>query len=712
MRATATSCAASPAERSPPLPAAQPWHHAGPPQQPILAGANSWLYVPLLHASTGDLAADTLAAWRAAPQAMPWWDEARATLAAAPPQSPELLIEALRQHPAPHGAAAAAALTAARASLPRPTQVHLGWACRQLAEPTGYIPAAPQEVLLQIYGGLALAAALDQHSNRFRVPPLAPVAAPPLAHPRPAPAAPSTGAVVPVPDSDEERAFTGEGPPSPTPSTISDDRSQLDRPEHTPPPAAASAIPARAWAWLDSLDLAAELRRPCAVTRSPPAFLRAHLSRAFLVPMRILTQSRATQLQQQRAWTLFLLIPRLLLHRSPDRGAEGRAALLQRAAHFQAGAWENLYGAIPPAAPRPASPAPVNPQTRRHAQACAQVRQGNLSRARHTLTNPALAPGTPATLAALRDPDRRPPQLRRPIPDHLTRPLPAPPLRLTPAEIGDALRTAKRGAAPGLSGSTMDHYKVLLEDEEAFAHLTAMVNKLANADVPAPVLEALARARLTALTKPGGGIRGIATGEAFRRLTSRVLARHFATQFDLATRPFQFALQTRAGTDALATILRYCTDANPAATVVCLDGRSAYDTVSRAAVLAKVHECTPALLPYVKAFYGAQSSYSWFDNQGTVHDIVQGEGLEQGDSLAPALFALAQHEALVHASRTLPAGDRLYAYLDDICVLTTRDHARHAYDVVSRAIEGHAGIASNVGKTRVYHQDPGPPPQA
>ncbi|CAL1156747.1 unnamed protein product [Cladocopium goreaui] len=486
VRATATSCAASPAERSPPLPAAQPWHHAGPPQQPILAGANSWLYVPLLHASTGDLAADTLAAWRAAPQAMPWWDEARATLAAAPPQSPELLIEALRQHPAPHGAAAAAALTAARASLPRPTQVHLGWACRQLADPTGYIPAAPQEVLLQIYGGLALAAALDQHSNRFRVPPLAPVAAPPLAHPRRAPAAPSTGAVVPVPDSDEERAFTGEGPPSPTPSTISDDRSQLDRPEHTPPPAAASAIPARAWAWLDSLDLAAELRRPCAVTRSPPAFLRAHLSRAFLVPMRILTQSRATQLQQQRAWTLFLLIPRLLLHRSPDRGAEGRAALLQRAAHFQAGAWENLYGAIPPAAPRPASPAPVNPQTRRHAQACAQVRQGNLSRARHTLTHPALAPGTPATLAALRDPDRRPPQLRRPIPDHLTRPLPATPLRLTPAEIGDALRTAKRGAAPGLSGSTMDHYKVLLEDEEAIAHLTAMVNKLANADVPPP----------------------------------------------------------------------------------------------------------------------------------------------------------------------------------------------------------------------------------
>lgn len=71
----------------------------------------------------------------------------------------------------------------------------------------------------------------------------------------------------------------------------------------------------------------------------------------------------------------------------------------------------------------------------------------------------------------------RPPQLRRPILDHVLRPLPAPPLRLTPAEVGDALRTAKRGAAPGLSGSTMDHYKVLLEDEDAFAHPKEVVNR-------------------------------------------------------------------------------------------------------------------------------------------------------------------------------------------------------------------------------------------
>ena len=54
--------------------------------------------------------------------------------------------------------------------------------------------------------------------------------------------------------------------------------------------------------------------------------------------------------------------------------------------------------------------------------------------------------------------------------------------------------------------------------------------------------------RLTALRKPNGGVRGVATGDVFRRA--------FSGELDSATRPFQFALQTRAGTDSLAAMLR------------------------------------------------------------------------------------------------------------------------------------------------------------
>lgn len=144
--------------------------------------------------------------------------------------------------------------------------------------------------------------------------------------------------------------------------------------------------------------------------------------------------------------------------------------------------------------------------------------------------------------------------------------------------------------------------------------------------------------------------------------------------------------------------------------MVSLDGRSAYDSISRAAFLTKTQEVAPSLLPYVRAFYGHRSTYYWWDDAGTRHAIHQGEGCEQGDALAPALFALGQHDALAAADRCLQPGDQLAAFLDDLYVITTPDRAREAFDTVARAVEGHAGIASNLGKARVYNRAGGAAP--
>jgi hypothetical protein len=105
-----------------------------------------------------------------------------------------------------------------------------------------------------------------------------------------------------------------------------------------------------------------------------------------------------------------------------------------------------------------------------------------------------------------------PPDPLRPLPDNL--PYFAPPLSLslTPDEVAEALRTAKRRAAPGLSGLTSDHLKVFLDHPEAFPLLASALSQLANAEPAEPVLRALAQSRLTALSKPGGGVRGISTG--------------------------------------------------------------------------------------------------------------------------------------------------------------------------------------------------------
>ena len=416
-----------------------------------------------------------------------------------------------------------------------------------------------------------------------------------------------------------------------------------------------------------------------------------------------------------RAWKLFLLTPRLLFHRPPGPGRLERGALCQRADDFLAGRWPALLtSACACRVTRPAPPSPTTDvgkaATRRRLRACSQVQSGDLSRARATLTSSPLAPGTAATLEALRDPNRRPPTLQRPIPEEVLTSCTPAPVQLSARELADSLRTAKRGAAPGLSGATAEHYKLLLEDPAAFQLFVSLANALAQAVAPADILQALSLARLTALQKPGGGVRGIATGDALCRLVSRTLARHFADVLDQATRPFQFALKARAGTDALAGLITAALDLDPECTVVSLDGRAAYDSISRAAFLSQVRSSVPSLLPFAKAFYGQTSTYYWWDDGGTRHTIAQGEGCEQGDALAPALFALGQHAGLLAAATQLQPGETLAAYLDDLYILTSPTRARTCLDAVSRAVHAHSGIAANLGKTRVFHRAGGPPP--
>ena len=70
-------------------------------------------------------------------------------------------------------------------------------------------------------------------------------------------------------------------------------------------------------------------------------------------------------------------------------------------------------------------------------------------------------------------------------------------------------------------------------------------------------------------------------------------------------------------------------------------------------------------------FYGLTSTYLWEDDEGTTHKIMQGEGGEQGDAMMPFLFSLGQHPALEAVQAQLIPGEFLFAYLDDIYVVSS-----------------------------------------
>ena len=78
--------------------------------------------------------------------------------------------------------------------------------------------------------------------------------------------------------------------------------------------------------------------------------------------------------------------------------------------------------------------------------------------------------------------------------------------------------------------------------------------------------------------------------------------------------------------------------------------------------------------------------------------------------MMPALYALAQHDALAAAASQLEEGERIFAFLDDLYVVTTRDGARSAFETVAGEVETRAGVRSHLGKLRAWCRSPAPRP--
>eukprot|EP00973_Karenia_brevis_P032268 4448510-Karenia_brevis.AAC.1 len=72
-----------------------------------------------------------------------------------------------------------------------------------------------------------------------------------------------------------------------------------------------------------------------------------------------------------------------------------------------------------------------------------------------------------------------------------------------------ALRGAGRGSAADLAGARYEHYRVLMEDEDAWSAFCLLIQEFARAQLSDPVLQALRLGRMTALREDNGRVRGI-----------------------------------------------------------------------------------------------------------------------------------------------------------------------------------------------------------
>ena len=234
---------------------------------------------------------------------------------------------------------------------------------------------------------------------------------------------------------------------------------------------------------------------------------------------------------------------------------------------------------------------------------------GELSHAARELESVGLALGCLSTLAELQDAQLRPSGPAEPI---NTAPSEGTPLiSLERHLFGTVLRIARRGVSAGLSGNRNEFLRVCLDDDISFDALYDVGVIFARGQIPSEIAQFMKLARLTPLIKPNGRIRGIPSGDTFRRLVSKCIAKQNQPVLRKLCEPFNFGICHTGGTDALIHLIQFLLDEDPSRVLLSIDGVGAFDHVCRARIFEELraHEELRDLLPFVTMWYGTASLF-------------------------------------------------------------------------------------------------------
>ena len=230
-----------------------------------------------------------------------------------------------------------------------------------------------------------------------------------------------------------------------------------------------------AFASLDEVNLSEEFRRRAFCLQGVPGFMRGALRTVYRRALEYIRTHRGTA-AESRGWKLFLLASRMLLYREKGQTWIDADELERRLLSLRSGSWLDLLRDARAGAPGPGPPPRAldaqDDLERRADVATALGHLGEMSASSRALVSEPLAPGNAATLGVLTDPERRP---RVPHEDFAAREedlhfQPEHAVRLDAKLFIANLRGARKGAAAGPSGTTCEHLRILLDDEQFTAH--------------------------------------------------------------------------------------------------------------------------------------------------------------------------------------------------------------------------------------------------
>ena len=314
------------------------------------------------------------------------------------------------------------------------------------------------------------------------------------------------------------------------------------------------------FASLDSVDLVSIFKRRAHVIRSVPVVIKGAYTAAMRMSMEEMLRSKRVHdvESEQRAWKLFLLLPRMLLYRPTRGGKVSKGHLMERLELITNGQWDQLIARSNQISQEVASISVRRRRReagsdleRRAARAEKVVALGELSAGRQALEGAAIAPGTMRTLAAITDPRKRPREPRSPLDEDLLTQDPVIPYIMDMKKFLANVRSA-----PGPSGMTVEHLRPLLESDRDSLLFYEVVVEISRGNAPDVFWDAVRLGRVTALVKPDGGVRGIVVGDVLRRVIARTIAQEIGDAVQSATGPYQYALKTTASTECVSHVCR------------------------------------------------------------------------------------------------------------------------------------------------------------
>ena len=239
------------------------------------------------------------------------------------------------------------------------------------------------------------------------------------------------------------------------------------------------------------------------------------------------------------------------------------------------------------------------------------------------------------------------------------------PLQVDSESVLAAVTHMPSSSGSGLDGLRPKHLQQMLSKETAeggrrlLESLTRLANTLLRGDAPDIICPALYGASLCALTKKDGGVRPIAVGSVYRRMTAKIAAKHVSGLLATYFEPQQMGVGTPGGCEATIHAARqFMQDSSLSNTpqiLIKADVKNAFNSIKRSAFLEQILQHCPEIFPLMKQAYGFASPIFYGETQ-----LKSETGLHQGDPLATLAFSLAIQPIIRQVSSPFNAW-----YLDD-----------------------------------------------